>query len=94
MWDMSKNNKSSIYNNIFYRCCACKEDICPTCKINHDNNHSIKKYEERNYICNIHNEIFICYCKTCKKNICMTCESEHNEHEIINYGKILIKIMI
>ena len=67
------NNKSSIYNNIFYRCCICKEDICPTCKINHDKSHKIIKYDERNYICNIHNEIFICYCKTCKKNICMSC---------------------
>ena len=63
-----KNYKSSIYNNIFYKCFTCKEDICPTCKINHDNNHRIIKYDERNYICNIHNEIFICYCKTCKKN--------------------------
>ena len=85
------NKKSSIYNNIFYRCCTCKEDICPTCKINHDKNHKVIKYDERNYICNIHNEIFICYCKTCKKNICMSCENEHNNHEIINYGKILMK---
>jgi len=86
-----KNNKSSIHNNIFYKCFTCKEDICPTCKINHDINHRIVKYDERNYICNIHNEIFIYYCKTCKKNICMICESDHDEHEIINYGKILIK---
>jgi len=84
-------NKSSIYNSIFYRCCTCKEDICPTCKINHDNNHKIINYDERNYICNIHNEIFICYCKTCKKNICMLCESDHDNHEIVNFGKILIK---
>ena len=86
-----KNNKKSIYNNFFYRCCICKEDICPACKIKHDKNRKVINYEEKNYICNIHNEIFICYCKTCKKNICMSCENEHDNHEIINYGKILIK---
>ena len=69
----------------------CKEDICPTCKINHDKSHKIINYDERNYICSIHNEKFICYCKPCKKNICMLCENEHNKHEIINYGKIIIK---
>ena len=86
-----KNKKSNTYNNCFYRCCMCKEDICPTCKINHDKNHKIINYDERNYICSIHNEKFICYCKPCKKNICMLCENEHNKHEIINYGKIIIK---
>ena len=86
-----KNKKSNTYNNHFYRCCICKEDICPTCKINHDKNHKIINYDERNYICSIHNEIFICYCKPCKKNICMLCENDHINHETINYGKILIK---
>ena len=86
-----KNNKGNTYKHSFYRCCKCKEDICPTCKTTHDKNHKIINYDEKDYICNIHNESYVYYCKTCKTNICMLCESEHDKHEIINYGKILIK---
>ena len=85
------NNKGNTYKNSFYRCCKCKKDICPTCKTTHDKNHKIINYDEKNYICNVHNELYVYYCKTCKTNICMLCESEHDKHEIINFGKILIK---
>ncbi len=30
------NNKSSSYDNIFYKCLTCNINICPLCKSNHD----------------------------------------------------------
>ena len=85
----NNNNKSNTYKNSFYRCNMCNKDICPKCKINHE--HKIIDYDEKNYICNKHNELYIFYCKTCKKNICMICENNHDKHELITYGKIIIE---
>ena len=36
-----KNNKSISYNNIFYKCLTCNNNICPLCKSNHDKEHKI-----------------------------------------------------
>ena len=69
----------------------CKIDLCPMCKSKHNKNHKIISYNDKEYICNIHNEKYNSYCKECKKNICMKCEREHNNHERINYGDILPK---
>ena len=82
-------NKENIYNNIFYRCNTCKKDIYPICYSNHNKEHNIINYDDKNYICNKHNKIYIAYCEDCKENICMYCEQNHNEHSIINYGKLL-----
>ena len=64
-------------------------NLCPLCKSKHDNNHSIINYDERNYICDKHNEYFINYCKDCDKNMCKECGKEHYNHYIINYESIL-----
>ena len=85
------NNRYNTYKNEFYKCDICKIDLCPMCKGNHDNNHKIINYNDKEYICNIHNEKYNSYCKECKKNICMLCENNHNEHEIIYYGKLIIE---
>ena len=40
--DMCKlKDKSSIYNNLFYKCLTCKKNICPICKSFHDITHKI-----------------------------------------------------
>ena len=85
------NNKGKTHNNEFYICNNCNKNICPLCKSIHNKNHNIINYEDKNYICKEHNDIFSKYCKTCNKNICIICESEHNEHDIIELSKILIK---
>ena len=61
------------------------------CKSKHDSNHKIINYNDKEYICNIHNEKYNSYCKECKKNICMFCENNHNDHELIYYGKLIIE---
>ena len=90
--DMSKiicdfcksNNISNTVNNEFYICNTCNKNICPLCKSEHDKEHKIINYKDKNYLCNKHNEIFIKYCKTCKEDICKECESNHNEHYIVD----------
>ena len=58
-------------------------NLCPLCKENHDKNHNIIKYNEKNYKCEIHLKGYNSYCLQCEKNICILCEKQHNEHEII-----------
>ena len=81
-----QTNKSETYNNMFYRCNTCKINLCPICRSNHDKNHYIINYEDKNYICQLHNENFNSYCKDCKKNICMYCEKDHNKHNLFTFG--------
>ena len=83
------NNKSNSYNKEIYTCLTCNKNICLLCKINHDNKHSVINYDNRNYICNLHDDSYIKYCKTCNKDICMECEIDHKSHELIYYGDIL-----
>jgi len=99
--ECKKNNKNESYNKIFYRCNNCKMNICPICKNKHNKGHNIISYNEKNYICELHNEFYTFYCNTCKKDMCIICEKEHNnqtskrifsyfiQHEIISYGKII-----
>ena len=89
--ECNKNNRYNTYKNEFYKCDICKIDLCPMCKSKHNTNHKIINYNDKEYICNIHNEKYNSYCKECKKNICMLCENNHNEHEIIYYGKLIIE---
>ena len=83
-------NKSNTYNNEFYRCNTCKINICPLCKSNHNNNHKIINYDNKNYICEMHNINYIRYCKNCKSNICMVCLNNHKNHSIINYEDLIL----
>ena len=61
------NNKGHTFNNNFFVCNTCKENICPLCKSKHDKEHKIINYEQKDYICDMHNELYIKYCTTCKK---------------------------
>ena len=85
-----KNNKSISYNNIFYKCLTCDENICPLCKSEHDKAHKIINYDDKYYICRKHNENYILYCEDCKVNICMLCDN-HKKHKRNNFIDILPK---
>jgi len=61
--DCRIKNKSDSYGYKFYYCLNCKMNLCVTCKLKHDKNHKIIDYDNKNYICNIHNEGYIRYCK-------------------------------
>ena len=84
-----ERNKGNTHNNEFYICLNCNINICPLCKIKHNNEHNIINYDKKNYICNEHNESYFGYCNECLKNICISCENDHNNHNIISYGKML-----
>ena len=55
------NNKGNTHKNEFYICNTCNKNLCPLCKSNHDKNHKIINYDDKNYICKKHNEPFIVY---------------------------------
>ena len=63
----------------FYKCLTCKINLCILCRSYHNNSHNIIKYDDKNYICEIHNENIIKYCIDCNKNICFSCSS-HEQH--------------
>ncbi len=64
--------------------------LCQICKLNHDNNHNIINYNDKDYICRKHNEKFVKYCKECKKDLCFLCEKEHQNHNNIYLGDIIV----
>ena len=83
------NNKSETFQNSFFICNTCKINLCPACKSIHDKSHHFINYDDKDHICDIHNEKYSFYCQNCEKNICIYCENEHLEHKIISYGRIL-----
>ena len=88
--DECKINKSVSEQKDFYRCNACQKNLCSICKARHNKEHKIIKHEEKDFICESHNEKYIYYCKDCKKNLCKNCFSEHEKHDISNYENIII----
>ena len=83
-----KQNKANTYNNEFFICLQCNINLCPLCKSSHNSNHSIIKYDQKNYMCLEHEDTFSSYCNQCKKNLCTACENKHYGHEIISLGKL------
>ena len=84
--DICKNkNKSNTFNNEFYLCFECHKNLCPLCKSIHDKTHSIINYDNKNYMCNKHNEILIQYCINYNIDICFSCSNEHKNHHVILY---------
>ena len=84
-----ENNMGKTFNKKFFKCISCNMKLCPICSLNHEENHNIIKYDQINFICKKHNEIFTKYCKECKVNICIQCEEEHLNHESIYFGNIM-----
>ena len=86
--DCKSKNKNESYNNQFFYCCECKQNLCALCKFNHEKkNHKIIDYEKKNYICDKHIDNYISYCVNCSKNLCFYCETEHDTNHIINSYK-------
>ena len=81
-------NKGNSPNNEFYKCLTCNMNLCFLCKPNHNSNHNIINYSQKNYICQKHNEPFIKYCTKCNINICFSCDEEHDEHDTIFLGDL------
>ena len=83
-------NKCNSYNNEFFICNKCNKNICPLCKLKHDPEHTIINYDDKNYLCQKHNDPFTKFCKDCFENICIICESKHNGHNLFDLGKIIV----
>lgn len=89
--ECQKNNKRDTYNNEFYICKICNQNICPICKKNHYKNHNnIINYDLNPFLCNEHNRAFNSFCNDCKKDICIFCEKEHQYHYTISYGSLFL----
>ena len=82
-------NETEFSNQKFFFCCSCGKNLCLLCNSNHDKSHSIINYDDKNYICQKHNENFIKYCEDCNANICLVCENKHSNHKTIYLGDIL-----
>ena len=80
------SNKSETYNNMFFRCITCKINLCPLCRSKHDKSHYLINYEDKSYMCELHNQNFNSFCKDCKTNNCIYCEKEHNKHNLFLFG--------
>ena len=86
------NNKGYSHEHIFFKCLTCSNNLCTLCKSIHDKNHKIIEYDQINYICQQHNDVFVKYCKVCKKNICVACDKEHINHDTIYFGDLMPNI--
>ena len=84
-----ERNKSNTYNNLFYICLNCNINLCPICKSNHNQNHNVINYDDKNYVCYKHNEVFNSFCNSCKINICILCEKEHIGHNLTFYSTVI-----
>jgi hypothetical protein len=87
----NNNNKGKSYDNKFYICGTCNKNICLICKENHNKDHILIDYDNKNYLCYKHNEKFVSYCEICKEDLCMECDIVHN-HKTISYKEIMPNI--
>ena len=85
-----KIEKSKVEQNDFYRCNLCQKNLCFSCKLRHNKAHKIIKYDEKDFICESHNEKYCSYCINCNKNLCEKCFGEHNKNDILNYANIIV----
>ena len=91
-----ENNKGNSFENEFYFCLNCKQNLCPICKYKHEKednkNHNIIKYEQKFSICQKHNDSFNEYCQDCKINLCYSCIEEHKSHKTISFRSLIPNI--
>ena len=88
---ISTENQSNVL-----QMCSCGMSICQSCFPSHkekilNKNHNAIPYQDKDYFCFEHNNIYSAYCQKCKKNICDKCEEIHNNHQIDLYKNILLK---
>ena len=86
--DQCKENNRS--NKQIFHCFSCKKNICPSCKIKHNKEHSIVDYDYMYYYCENHNEKYSSFCETCHKNICESCIDCFDNHKSTYLRKILV----
>ena len=84
--DNCQSTKFEALDNKFFVCNSCEKNLCPRCKDNHDHTHKIKLYEEKQFYCKTHNDLYINYCSKCKKDLCSLCQVEHLNHKLISYS--------
>ena len=73
-------------DNKVYRCYTCQKDLCSKCKEDHDYGNIVIDCEIKNYMCKIHNKLFITFCEECNKNLCNECELKHDiKHKIKDF---------
>ena len=89
--DNCHNLKSNTFENKFFKCYQCKQNLCPNCKDSHNKEHLnyIKNYDENQFYCQFHCNEYNCYCEDCKKDLCDICQKEHENHEITFYDNIM-----
>ena len=71
--------------------CSCGIIVCQSCYELHKENinkHYSTEYENKDFFCFEHNNMYTSFCQKCKKNICNKCESQHNKHRIDLFDKI------
>ena len=88
--DQCERNKKELYNNKLFKCCSCNLNICPLCKSLKHKDHITIDYELKDYLCNMHGERYISYCKKCNKNLCDLCERDHKGHNYDSLNKLII----
>ena len=88
--DQCNKNKKEIYNNRLFKCCSCNLNLCPICRSLKHKDHIIIDYELKDYLCNIHGDKYISYCKKCNKNLCDSCERDHKDHNYDSLNKLII----
>ena len=87
------NTKNNSNNKEMFICNKCNMKLCPLCRNKHDQNHEIINFEQKYYICNIHNCKYDSYCDDCNIDICNICQQEHKDHKIIDLKEIIPKSM-
>ena len=85
-------NLGNSFENTFFYCTNCKINICLLCKEKYNNNHNIINYEEKDYICPLHNDLFFKYCQDCKQNLCMQCDKMHKDHQLEDFEKMISNV--
>ena len=91
--DKCKNtDKSQTFENQFFICFNCKMNLCPLCKTTHSKFHYITDYEQKDFYCWTHHELFTSYCEDCKQDICTLCQSNHNGHKLIQFWNLLSNV--
>ena len=82
-------NKNESTNNKFCLCSTCKLNLCLLCQTIHDKSHYIIDYDDKDFYCQIHSDVYNCFCLDCQKDLCALCENQHSGHKLINHGSIM-----
>ena len=80
--------RNNVDKNNFFICYKCGINLCPECKLSHNQTHYIFDYTKKYNYCEEHNhKKHISYCEYCQKNLCSDCEKfhENNSHKIIEF---------